>query len=605
MNRVYALQLSNFHPSATLPQAIGSLWSYMFQFEAIRDSYKLERVFWENEDADLVLKDIKDPQVLLCSCYVWNWSRTLEVMTEVKRKYPNCLIIAGGPEPEYSVEFMQAHPMIDILIPYYGEESLKQVLVKNLSERDFSEIGGIITKDFYNRERLGFDLSDIESPYLNGFYDKLLAQKRPETKSVRVVYESNRGCPFSCTFCDIGDSAYTKIRTFDLDRCKNELEWIVTNNISTIDVADANFGMFQRDEELVDYLIELKWKHNWKGRFLPTWSKKKGQRVLSIAKKIIKNGLDSVFGLSLQSIHQDTLKNVKRTNAFDLEELSTIVQEMNKDKVNVYTEFIFPMPGDTLEIFKNSIYQVLDMEHPFNKFQINHLSRFNNTQIASQNSQSEFEIEWVDIKGFTRHYYGKNLKDTIAVSMKGMSREDVFEGLFFAKCFVIPIYFYGTLRKMIDELLAKEGIERSEFVKKLYQNIHSLESFKTFKQQQKDHYFAAIDKGAQFGQVLSEDANEFFPEFAIAHQYYLNSDFYDFLRAEYTDYRELIDFSEKTIWRKNRFSLTFKMSKYLKGTWSISDERQVDLNNYLQEVYVSGRFDDRWQSQSIRKIEAC
>ena len=58
--------------------------------------------------------------------------------------------------------------------------------------------------------------------------------------------------------------------------------------------------------------------------------------------------------------------------------MSTIVQDMNADGVDVYTELIFPMPGDTLDNFKNGIYDLLDMPATFNKFQINQLSQLSN-----------------------------------------------------------------------------------------------------------------------------------------------------------------------------------------------------------------------------------
>ena len=32
------------------------------------------------------------------------------------------------------------------------------------------------------------------------------------------MLESNRGCPYGCTFCDWGSATLSKVRNFDLDR---------------------------------------------------------------------------------------------------------------------------------------------------------------------------------------------------------------------------------------------------------------------------------------------------------------------------------------------------------------------------------------------------
>src|SRR5262249_9666072 len=80
------------------------------------------------------------------------------------------------------------------------------------------------------------DLDTIPSPYLSGFFDRI---GRHDWKF--VVQETNRGCPYGCTFCDWGSATLQKIYQFSLERVQDEIRWFAKNHIGDIVNADANF----------------------------------------------------------------------------------------------------------------------------------------------------------------------------------------------------------------------------------------------------------------------------------------------------------------------------------------------------------------------------
>ena len=71
-------------------------------------------------------------------------------------------------------------------------------------------------------------------------------------------WETNRGCPFSCTYCDWGSATNSKVARMHLDRVYAELEWFAKHKIEFIFCCDANFGMLPRDYEIVLKAVELK-----------------------------------------------------------------------------------------------------------------------------------------------------------------------------------------------------------------------------------------------------------------------------------------------------------------------------------------------------------
>ena len=64
------------------------------------------------------------------------------------------------------------------------------------------------------------------SPYLDEaeYYETLAQRHGPGT--FNLTWETNRGCPYSCSFCDWGSSTMSRIRAFDIERVRAEAEWI-------------------------------------------------------------------------------------------------------------------------------------------------------------------------------------------------------------------------------------------------------------------------------------------------------------------------------------------------------------------------------------------
>jgi len=550
-DQIYFIQLPMSPVTACLPQAIGTIWSYCAQFTEITDKYELGGVWW-NEPIDIV-----NPKVVAASCYMWNWKPTYKILQRIRQKYPDCLIIVGGPEPQYNSDWCKRYPEIDAVVAYYGEETLRKILLS-----DTLDLPGVITSEFNNSSTVVYaDPSKMPSPYLNGFFDTLLATN--SKRFIRAVFEGNRGCPYACSFCDIGSIMYQKIQMFDTDRCIAELDWLITRKISTIDVADSNFGIFPRDEQLVDFLIEKKKSGEFSGAFMPTWAKSSSDRVIRLAKKLQEHGIDKIFGFSLQSTNPETLQNVKRTNTYDVQGFIPILKDMDANGVATYTELIFPLPGDTVQSFKNGMHAIIDMPVPFQMIQINSLSRLSNTEFNT----SFIEMVWANILG-TAKPYDNDVTDEICVATDTLNKHDVFELLFYSRAFLIPMYWYGLSTYIADQLHSDSIMTRSEWFIDLYNKLSTVEFFINHKNTMRTHYFNAIENNDHIGYFVE---TMYYTDTAYSHLTYVQNNIFDIIADLYPDYADTI------IRNKNEFI-------------------HIDnLNAWMHKIHIKGRFSRSWK----------
>jgi len=337
------------------PYSIATLVSNINLIKDLKSQFKFEKTFVFRDKLEENILECKDADLLLCSCYIWNWEISTYLAREVKKINPDCLIIFGGPQiPEDTNGFFEKYPYIDIIVHGEGEYTLKNILQVYLEDKNWLNVKGISTKDFRTnpQERIN-DLSDIPSPYLTNLIWDLV------DKDCGVdwdcSWETNRGCPYQCTFCDWGSATFTKVRKFLDDRLLKEVEWFADNKMRYISCCDANFGIFQdRDLVIARKLKEQALEKGFPKKFGTAWAKNTTDKILPIARELRDGGIIGGISLSVQSLDPTTLKNIKRANIkFDkFSDLTTVFVE---NEIPTYTEIIIGLPGETLESFKEGL----------------------------------------------------------------------------------------------------------------------------------------------------------------------------------------------------------------------------------------------------------
>lgn len=349
-----------------LPLVSGLLRVYAETSERVRANYQFMPFIYHLDSVDNVMAQYTDaPDVAAFSVSMWNEQLNLHIAAEVKRRWPACLIVFGGMQvPHDPRAYMRLHTFIDVAVRAEGEEPFLEVLNRLIDSRDFAGIANVSyrlgAEPIMNTEERPFkrDLDSYPSPYLEGVYDELIAQ-RSEGADFQAIIETNRGCPFQCTFCAWGRGGLSrKYRYHDMDRVLAEIDWCGRNKILYVFNADSNFGMHARDKAIADFIVETKKRYGFPEKFRTCFGKNTDEQIFQIGTLFHRNDLEKGITLARQSNTKDVLKKIKRGN-IKMSVYESLQHRFNDAGVPIYSEMILGLPGETYQTWKDGVEELL------------------------------------------------------------------------------------------------------------------------------------------------------------------------------------------------------------------------------------------------------
>jgi hypothetical protein len=309
-------------------------------------------------------------------------------------------------------------------------------------------------------------LEQVASPYLSGIFDKMI-KDHPEV-TWQGTLETNRGCPYACTFCDWGSLTYNKVKKFNLQKVFDELEWIGKNQCGFVTITDANFGMFvERDSAIADKLIEVQKTYGYPNSFSMAWAKDQKPEVFDIVFKLIKNPkFNQGLTVSVQSMNLDVLENIKRKN-LSQHKIENIFALCDKNNVPVYTEIILGLPGETVSTWRENFYKIF---RAGNHTGINILQA-QMLENAEMNllQKKLYKLTSVPVYDYMSGSYNVNeLQECVEVvtSTKDMNIEEMLDSQIFS--WFMQTFHINGLTTYTSRFFFKQGIDYSEFYDKLW-----------------------------------------------------------------------------------------------------------------------------------------
>ncbi len=473
MKNAYFVQANDVYgndkKSTYIPYATGCIQAYCMRNDIIRNNYNFGKIIYSRRPVEDVLANLDNPFVVLFSCSVWNMEYNKTVASAIKSKYPECYVVFGGHNISSDGKDLEKYSYVDFLTHRFGEETTEGVLVNLINNGSFEDVPNISFRDKNNQivttmyaPQTG---NDYPSPYLEGVFDDILE----DDIEFSGLFESNRGCPNSCSFCD-WSSLKDKVRLFPMERVLAELDWFVKHKIEYIYCTDGNFCLFDRDAEIADYVVACKEKYGYPKVFKVFFTKNRFNFVFDVSTKFFKSGLDKAKTISFQSMNPEVLKNVGRKN-ISIDMFRDLMKKYNELNISTFSELILGLPGETYTSFCEGVSELIEngQHHAINIYPCELLP---NSEMGQKAYQDKFNIKSSRVPFKLIHSNGDEKEDGIVeyseyiTSTFSMNEDEWARALLFA-AYVQGLHNLGLLRAVAIYCRQEKNVKYNDFYNEL------------------------------------------------------------------------------------------------------------------------------------------
>jgi 2-(S-pantetheinyl)-carbapenam-3-carboxylate methyltransferase len=453
-----------------LPYSVGLLQAYAERHAADPGSLEFLPPLYKRLPVDDAAAALAGADVVGLSTYVWNIRLSLAIARALKEARPETLVVLGGPQvPDHAEELLRAHPYVDLACHGEGEATFTRILDR-VAERRFDDVPGISYLEpggaFVARPPAPriTDMAEIPSPYLGATFQPLI-DLHPEERWV-VIWETNRGCPFSCTFCDWGSATASKVYRFELDRINEEIAWFGERRIGFVFCCDANFGMLPRDVEIAEAVVAEKRRSGYPFSLSVQNTKNATERAYKVQTLLARELNTLGVTISLQSTSPTTLEAIKRQN-ISSESFEELQRRFARDGVYTYTDLIVGLPGESYDEFARGVAKVVE-NGQHNHIQFHDCSVLPNAEMGDPEYQRRYGMKFVPQMIRNVHDLAENVDEVpeyldVVVSTDAMPREDWVRAktfawaadlLYFDRLLQVPFALLGDAHGLrVDELI--------------------------------------------------------------------------------------------------------------------------------------------------------
>ena len=327
-------------------------------FSANSPQTKAENIATEILNA--IGKEDASRTVVALGAYVWAENLVQKITEYLRDAGFLGDIVIGGPQVSYCPKGVldDLYPPASVFIRGYAERALGDVLrvlpprfKTNLVGMSGVKTAGIHVRGTSDTGTHGqVDLASLPSPFLRNVV-------RPQRF---IRWETQRGCPFSCTFCQHREpNSSMKRRHFDESRIVREADWLARNHVTDVAVLDPTFNAGKRYIGILERLLA----NGFVGKLsLQCRFEMVKPEFLDVLRRLRRVGVDVLPEFGLQTINRDEELVIGRRN--NINRVDDVMRALNADGIPYEISLIYGLPLQTVDSFRRSVNFCLERRVP-------------------------------------------------------------------------------------------------------------------------------------------------------------------------------------------------------------------------------------------------
>jgi len=299
-----------------------------------KGNFSIEQVW--NEISELIGTKSGANIDVAIGAYVWAEEVIQILLSKIRKQLAKGRIILGGPQISYSSSGLELlYPECDIFIRGYGEMALMGITSSSKKQ----VIKGVhYAGELDKNEQTVVDLDLLPSPFIS---EIVPLEERPF-----IRWESQRGCPFSCSFCQHKEAgAKLRKREFCTGRIFQEIDLFCKYKIEQIAVLDP---IFNASTHAVDVLTRFK-RNGFSGHLSLQC---RAEMVTKEFVELVRN-MNVTLEFGLQTIHRNEGRAVKRQN--NMNKVAQNLAMVSNAGIKFEISIIFGLPKQTTESFVKTV----------------------------------------------------------------------------------------------------------------------------------------------------------------------------------------------------------------------------------------------------------
>lgn len=403
-HKIGLVQVNNsFSGAEYLPYTVGVLQAYAQRHLEDPEDFEFLPPVYKRIPLEEAVKQLHGARAVFFSLYVWNEQYSLELARRLVALDEDLLCFFGGPQvPDDPYEWLKSNdgwvagvvhgegevPFLNLLNLVRGQTPPWEIPSFSWGSAH-KGVFGVSRTDPVKRMS---DLNQVSSPYTSGVFAPLMAT-HPDENWI-AIWETNRGCPYSCAFCDWGSAVGAKVTRFPMEQLKADMGWFSDHQIQYVFCADANYGILPRDVAISQYMADVKRANGYPQRFSVQNAKNATDRTYEAQKILNDAGMNQGVTLGIQTLAPSSLRDVQREN-ISLDTYRELQRRFRADGIPTYTDLILGLPGETYDSWADGICALIE-QGQHDRVQVNNLSILPNSDMGDVAYQQKHGLQMIE-----------------------------------------------------------------------------------------------------------------------------------------------------------------------------------------------------------------